>query len=671
MASVSFSSLWQNIINETIFIDDVIKYKDKFNDFAIKAITGKITSDDPELEAFLRLCNDVYTYSAEGEVMVSDTLYDQCMQLYKSNGKKTIVFADTIHGKQWNFIKHKIPGTVGTLDKVYTYKELKNYLSLYGGVRKFTLAPKFDGISCAIEVKHGEIISAATRYNGIIGQDITELVKRAKNHRNFISPQFDTGFYKCELCVSTEDYDELCKLKKYKNRRSATAGIINTPTNLHYAKFVTIIPLVFYNPKNRDMQYLAPGKKHVDYYSPADLMDDIEVMMEEIRSKDFPFRVDGVVVNPDRSKLGEPNEHDLMDNSIAFKINTAEGKTRIEYGYMSVGRLGKGVPMLKVAPVEVNETIVTDVSLGSYDKFLSMDLKEHEEVIVFAAGDVIPQIKLPLMRANLYNYPDLKIHRVCPYCNEKLTRVNAEYYCTNESCPRIITGLIANFLEKMGLEGFSDKSVEMIYHDLGISSIHEFLNLRFDDIIKVDGFEETSANGLLHALNKIKSTPVSISKFFGSLGIEKISEKKARKIFEYVELNDLIYSKDKKLDRIYWELQCSDGIGPKTAKTFIDYIRMHRDDIKELLNDISLIGDIKYRGNIVFTGFRPDKDTEKRLTDIGIEVSNSVSKSTVAVVSASTERNSTKSKAAISKGIPIYHISQLDELLYDLESKRF
>ena len=372
MANVSFCSLWENVINENLFIDDIVKRKDQFNEFALKVISGKISTDDPELEAFIRLCNDVYTYSPDGEVMISDSLYDQCMQIYKSNGKSTIVFADTIGKKQWNYIKHEIPGIVGTIDKVYEYKQLKSYLSNYIGVRQYTLTPKFDGISCAIKVEDGRIISAATRYNGIVGQDITELVKRAKNSINFIYPEFNTGFYKCELCVSIKDFEKLIKLKKYANRRSATAGIVNTPSNLNYAEFVTIIPLVFYDNKHKEMEYLAPYHKVVDYYSPSDLMDEIEQMLEEIRNKDFPFRVDGVVINPDRTKLGAPNEFDLMENSIAFKINTAEGKTRIEYGYMSVGRLGKGMPMLKVQPVEVNETIVTDVSLGSYDKFLSM-----------------------------------------------------------------------------------------------------------------------------------------------------------------------------------------------------------------------------------------------------------------------------------------------------------
>ena len=670
MATIEFKKLWENVMNEELFIDDVLRHREDFNEFAIKVISGKVSPNDPELEAFIRLCNDVYTYSPDGEVLIADSLYDQCMQVYRSGGNDTIVFADMIGKKKWDFIRHEVPGCVGSLGKLYSYKELKEYLSHYIGIEKYTLAPKFDGISCVIKVEDGKIIYGATRYNGIEGQNITELIKRAKNSKRFIFPEYQNGYYKCELCVSNEDYEELIKLKKYANRRSATAGIINTPTNLNYAEFVTIIPLVFYDPKRREMEYLSPYQKTVKYYSPADLMDDIEQMLEDIRSKDFPFRVDGVVINPDRTKLGNPNELDLMENSIAFKINTAEGKTKIVYGYMSVGRLGRAVPMLKVAPVEVNETIVEDVSLGSYDKFLSMDLKEGEDVIVFSAGDVIPQIKLPAMRANLYNAPDLKIPRICPYCEEKLSRVNTEYYCMNDNCPRVITGKISNFLIKLGIEGFSDKSVEMIYEGLGVRSIHKFINLTADDIIKVDGFEISSATSFANELTRLRNTPISVAKFFGALGIDKISEKKCRKIFEYVNIDELINANEKKLDKIYWQLQCSDGIGAKTARTFIDYIKDNRDEISDLLTDIPLTGDIKYKSNVVFTGFRPDKETERRFNDLGIEVSDSVSKSTVVVITASRESSSGKSKAAISKGIPIIHASELEELLSELEAKR-
>ena len=81
MANVSFCSLWENVINENLFIDDIVKRKDQFNEFALKVISGKISTDDPELEAFIRLCNDVYTYSPDGEVMISDSLYDLMVSL--------------------------------------------------------------------------------------------------------------------------------------------------------------------------------------------------------------------------------------------------------------------------------------------------------------------------------------------------------------------------------------------------------------------------------------------------------------------------------------------------------------------------------------------------------------------------------------------------------------
>lgn len=669
---MTFTELWKNLMEEKIFIDDIVALKERFSDYAFNIVSKRVDPKDPELESFLKLCNDVYTYSAEGEVMIPDSLYDQCMQVYRSGGNSTIVYADTIGGKKWEFINHELPGMVGTVSKIYSYKELKDYLARYIGVNSYTLAPKYDGISCAIKIENGKIIYGATRYNGIKGQNITELVKRAKNSERFIYPELGNGFYKCELCVGTSDFNELVKLKKYANRRSATAGIINTPSNLRYAEFVTIIPLVFYNSKKKKMVYLAPYKKEVPFYSPSDLMDDIEEMLETIRSKDFEFRVDGVVINPDRSRLGDPNEFDLMDNSVAYKVNTMEGKTKIIYGYMSVGRLGRAIPMLKVEPVEVNETIVQDVNLGSYDKFLSMDLREGEEVVVYSAGDVIPQIKLPAVRSSLYNAQELKIPRVCPHCGEKLTRINTEYYCMNPDCPRVITGKISNFLIKMGIEGFSDKTVELIYDATHIKSIHKFLNLTVDHLIRIDGFESTSSLNLVNELERIKNTPVSVAKFFGALGIDKISEKKARKIFEYVNSDELLTAKDKKLDKIYWELQSSDGIGPKTAKVFIDYIKENRDEIIELLeNDIRITGNIKYKYNIVFTGFRPDKETEKRINNLGIEVANSVSKSTLAVITASLDSSSGKSKAAVSKGIPVIHAVNLEDYLQEIEKNGF
>ena len=139
-----------------------------------------------------------------------------------------------------------------------------------------------------------------------------------------------------------------------------------------------------------------------------------------------------------------------------------------------------------------------------------------------------------------------------------------------------------------------------------------------------------------------------------------------------VNVDELIKADKKKLEKIFWQLQCSDGIGEKTARAFIDYVKENRSEIETLLTfDIRLTGDIKFKNNVVFTGLRPDKETEKRLNDLGLEVSNSVSKSTIAVITASLDSSSGKSKAAVSKGIPIIHAVNLEDFLEDIEQNGF
>lgn len=657
---MTFNDMREMVMNtgEVSFLGN---HKHEFLDFANQVLVGKVKPNNPDLKLFIELCLDYYTYSPEGDVLIPDSMYDAVMNVYRSGGNATIVFADSINGKKWNFIKHKVPGLVGTLGKCYTLKELRAYFDKHSVIKRYILAPKFDGISCAIEIKNGEIISASTRYNGYEGQDITQLVKRANNAHKFYKKFHDTGFYKCELCVSTESFNELVKIQKYANRRSATSAICNTPTNIHLAQFITIIPLLYYDAPHNEVEYIAPYQFEVSYYTAADLMDTMEEFLEKIRTREFPFRVDGVVIYPHPSEYWRPNEDDLMDNAIAYKVNTAENKTTIEFGYMSVGRLGKAIPMLRVKPVEVNETIVEDVSLGSWEKFCSMGLMEGEEVIVFSAGDVIPQVKLPSMRLNIEYREPLKIKRRCPYCGEKLERFGGEYYCTNQDCVRIITGRIANFIIKLGVEGFSDKTVEAIYQDLGVKTIHEFLNLTIDDIRKVDGMEITSATNLYNEIQRIRHTPISIATLFGALGIEKISEKKARMLFEGVSLKDI--QNVKKLEKLYIKLTSTSGIGHKTAETFIRFLQSHGDEINDILHDMTIGKDVKYKGTIVFTGLRPSPEIKEMMKQYGYEEGSSVTNNTLCVVAASIENESTKMKAANKKGIPVIYLSKLEEFL--------
>ena len=667
MAGESFKELRKRVKNKELPVDDLYQYNQDFLDYSLKIMNGKKYTLE-ELENFLVLCLDFYAFSESGKVLIPDRNYDICMKTYMSHGEEMIIFPDKLLDyKQWEFVEHKLPGLVGSLGKIYTYEELKDFCQKNNGITEFILAPKFDGISAAIQIKDGALVYAATRYNGLEGQNILPVLRRAKFHKNkkFFGEKRgipEDGFYKCEIVVSHEDLEQIHKYKDYANRRSATSGIINAPKNVDLGRFLTIIPLLKYDKKKNHIDYIPLHSKRSTFYHPRDLMNAVEEMMYKYKDKDYPYRVDGVVIWPVLPHLAI-NPNDFMDEAIAYKINTSEGRTRVKYGYMTVGRMGNAIPMLKVEPVEVNETTVTDVSLGSYDKFLSMHLTEDEEVIVYSAGDVIPQIKLPETRHNIENKPDIKIKKVCPYCGEKLTRFNTEYKCTNSNCIRVITGRIANFTDKLGMMGFSDATIEALYNNGLVKSIEDLFSLEESEVAKMEGWSTKSASNLIKEIEKLRTTPIPVSRLFGALGIENISEKKCRKIFEYIHLDKILSSSEKK---IFDKILQADGIGVPTAKIFVEFVSQNRSLIAFLIETMHITDDAQYKGNVVFTGFR-NKDWEAKFKSIGFDVSNSVTANTRAVISGDMYNKSSKCKQAQRKGIEIVQFDAIQSLYDELK----
>jgi DNA ligase (NAD+) len=387
-------------------------------------------------------------------------------------------------------------------------------------------------------------------------------------------------------------------------------------------------------------------------------MDDVEEMLSIIRDSSYEIRTDGVVIYP----LGEdilPNYNDIMDNAIAYKVNTEEALTTVDYGYVSVGRLGNAIPMLHVVPVEVNETIVTDVSLGSFDKFVSMDIHEGEQVLIYSAGNVIPQAKIPEHRHYKAGAKLLKIKKRCPYCGEKLSRYKATYKCKNEKCPRVKSGRITNFIVKLKAENVSDRTIEDLVGTGLVKDIPDIFKLTEEDIMQIPGYQIDSASLIVNEFHKIKTRPISVSSFLGALGIQGISEKKCKKmIAEIKDINSLL----KKPEKLKWVLMNADDIGLKTASIFTDFVSENHKLIKTLLEEMNITNDVKYKGNVVFTGFR-NQDLEKQFNDLGYEVSNNVNSNTVAVIDASYEHDSTKCKMAEKKGVDIVHISDVEKVL--------
>lgn len=641
-----------------------------------KMISNKtdVMSNLTEIENFLMICLDYYTYSESGDTLISDHEFDMLMNKYCSTGKERIIWADSLRGQTtWSFIKHKMPGMVGSVNKIYTYAELDKYLAswrLKKGYRRYIIAPKFDGVSSCAEINNNDIVSGATRYDGYQGQNITEVVRGARNSSFFdeMMNGMETGFYKCELLVTQSDFDNLIQEKRYANRRSATTGIINTPKNLNLARYITIIPLAFYDGK-KTMKYLPPDSYEITATSTQDVLDEINKMLQYIRSADYDARTDGVILFP----LGEDvniNYNDIMSNAIAYKVNTEEAYTTIEYGYVSVGKLGYAIPMIHVKAVEVNETIVRDVSLGSFDKYAGMDLHEGEKVIVFSAGNVIPQMRVPEEREYKENSDYLKIKKRCPYCDEKLTRISNEYKCTNDDCAHVKAGFITNFITKLKVNNIADGTIDALYLNKLVTDIPSIFELKKEDISALEGFGETSAEAIVTELRNLKNKEIPVSVFIGALGIPDISEKKCRNIFKYITLKDLFEMSNEKL---LYQVINAEKTGLRTAEVFVEYIKNNRKLIKNLSSTMNIVKDIKWKGNICFTGFR-DPKIEAELNDLHYEVSDSVNNATLAVVAASYDpydaMQSGKIKSALKKGLNILQYSEIETLMKELRRRR-
>lgn len=661
--AAKMQSYWKKVIDLKMPVDDLLLHKDEFLLVANKLIGGRAI-DDREVEAFLRLCLDVYAFSESGQILIPDRMYDMCMNIWREN-HETIIYADTIltvgQGR-WDIKKHEIPGLVGTLPKIYTYDELKVYFEYLRdrGCERVILSPKYDGISVVVTIKDGRVIMALTRYKIDSGQDITLGLQYVQFDPAFYTgpnKTFKDGIYKCEATVTTSSFNDLQKVKPYANRRSAVSGILSSPKNTDLGRFVTLVPLLYYHGGTTD--YMPPGSTIHYLNHPRDLESAIENFLKRIRVPEFPYRVDGVVMYP-ISKVFLRNEADYMEGAMAYKVNTAEATTTIEYVYMSVGRLGGATPMARVKPVEVNETTVTDVSLGSCDRFNKLDLFEGQEVIIYSAGDVIPQLKPSPHSNNTWDAPYLKLKKICPYCGEKLTRISTEYCCANPNCVRVNAGRISNFASKMGIQGFSDKSFEDFYSAGIVTSIVDLFYLTPEQITMIDGYEKKSAENFVNEITRISRIPTQLSTFFGALGIPNISKKKCQKIFEYVTFQDVLRRDSSEL---MLRIVDAHGVGAPTAKIFIKFVKDNKKMLKQLAGILNIVEDVKAKGSIVFSGFRNSEWADK-FAAIGYENGDSVTNNTIAVISASEDTSSSKCKAASKKGIPIYSYGDID-LIYD------
>ena len=611
-----------------------------------------------------------------------DKLYDELVKLEKetnvvlSNSPTQNVGYET--ASELPKKAHESP--MLSLDKTKSVTELEDWL----GDNEALLSWKMDGLTIVLTYRGGELVEAVTRGNGIIGEVITN---NAKNFQN-VPLKIE---YKGELILRGEaviKYSDFKRINesisdadaKYKNPRNLCSGSVrqlNPAVTRERKVYFNVFNVVkadnidFENSKAKQFEWAKnEGFDVVEYKftNRASLANDIAEFESSIADNDIPS--DGLVLLLDDIALGERlgSTAKFPRNAMAFKWSDERQTTKLKYIEWSPSRTGLINPVAVFEPVELEGTTVSRASLHNVSIFEELMLGVGDEISVYKANMIIPQVYENLTKSNTEKVP-----KICPACGKDTTikkdNESKVLLCTNPDCQvkHIKQYALMASRDALNIDGLSESTLEKFLSKGFIKSDSDLFHLdKFkDEIINMDGFGKRSYEKLIAALDEAKNT--TVSRFLYSLGIAGIGSANAKMIAKYFD-NDI----DRIISASKDDLLEIEGIGDVLANSIADFFKSEKnienvESLRKILKfekEESGGGD-KLSGKVcVITGslehFSNRNELKELIEKNGGKVSGSVSSKTNYLINNDTASNSSKNKKAKELGVEI--ISEEDFL---------
>lgn len=611
-----------------------------------------------------------------------DKLYDELVKLEKetnvvlSNSPTQNVGYET--ASELPKKAHESP--MLSLDKTKSVTELEDWL----GDNEALLSWKMDGLTIVLTYRGGELVEAVTRGNGIIGEVITN---NAKNFQN-VPLKIE---YKGELILRGEaviKYSDFKRINesisdadaKYKNPRNLCSGSVrqlNPAVTRERKVYFNVFNVVkadnidFENSKAKQFEWAKnEGFDVVEYKftNRESLANDIADFESRIADNDIPS--DGLVLLLDDIALGERlgSTAKFPRNAMAFKWSDERQTTKLKYIEWSPSRTGLINPVAVFEPVELEGTTVSRASLHNVSIFEELMLGVGDEISVYKANMIIPQVYENLTKSNTEKVP-----KICPACGKDTTikkdNESKVLLCTNPDCQvkHIKQYALMASRDALNIDGLSESTLEKFLSKGFIKSDSDLFHLdRFkDEIINMDGFGKRSYEKLIAALDEAKNT--TVSRFLYSLGIAGIGSANAKMIAKYFD-NDI----DRIISASKDDLLEIEGIGEVLANSIADFFKSEKnienvESLRKILKfekEESGGGD-KLSGKVcVITGslehFSNRNELKELIEKNGGKVSGSVSSKTNYLINNDTASNSSKNKKAKELGVEI--ISEEDFL---------
>ena len=513
-------------------------------------------------ELSIGLLRHQYLYYVKAEPEISDReydrMYDELVELEKKypdlvleNSPTKRVGSDldnTFPEKE-----HTIP--VLSLDKEYTGEELGKWLTktIKNANRdlSFVVEEKIDGASIVLYYKTGQLESALTRGNGIVGNDVIENVRTIKQVPLVTNENSDFTV-RGEIYIKKSDFNTYNQTfeNKYSNPRNLAAGslrnikssvVANVPLNiftyeLFYEKAIIndhILALSRLKELgfriNNSMGFFSDNKEKIAIVQEklpgitTGAVKDLAAYVKERRAERdrLDYEIDGLVVKVNeldvRETLGYTSHHPRW--AIAFKFDAPTAQTKLIDIQVQVGRNGRVTPVGILEPVKIAGSVVARATLHNQEYIDMLELGRGDLVSISKRGDIIPAveevIEKDLDHPTIFKFPD-----TCPFCSSTLEKDGAHHFCKNRECPERIKRSIIHFASKnqMDIDTLGEKTLAFMFEKGYVKSIPDLYNFDYNELLKEEGFKEKKVNNIKASVENSKKKP--FRKVLTAIGFE-------------------------------------------------------------------------------------------------------------------------------------------------------
>jgi DNA ligase (NAD+) len=625
-----------------------------------------------------------------------DTLYDELLKLEKKlslqlpDSPTHRVGAEPLKA----FEQHRHLHRLWSMDKVQSKSELQAWLQrcdklhaqLGSGLvplppLRYAVEYKLDGLTVNLTYRNGQLVQAATRGNGEIGEAILPQARTIRGVPLSIP-------YRGLLEVQGEGIMRLSALEAYnrtadeplKNARNAAAGALR---NLDPAVTAARkLDAFFYqigtieNPPYHDQAGMIAflrenGFQTSPYLRLADTYEEISAAIDEVESarEGLDFLIDGAVVKvtalETREAMGNTDKFPRW--AVAYKFAAEENVATLLDITWQLGRTGKLTPLAHLTPTDIGGVTVQRATLNNYGDILRKKVAIGCEVWIRRSNDVIPEIMGRVGNPSGKETPVVPPER-CPACGEKLVERGANLFCMNRAtCKPQAVARLAHFAGRnaMDIDGFSEKTAELLYDCLGVRDPADLYRLTAEALLELDGFQQKRADNLVSALQN--SRHCSLDAFLFAVGIPNVGRKTARDLAaDFGSLSALSSASEERLTSI-------PEIGAVVAASITEFFSFpeNREMIDRLLAagvephwQSAALSDLLEGQTVVVTGTLPTlsrEEAEALITAHGGHPAGSVSKKTSFVLAG--EKAGSKLIKAQEFGIPVLTEAELMEKL--------